>query len=158
MGNFKIDECIKDQYELYCNICSFLSEFHESEFEEPASLEKIEQWEKDNNTKLPHQYKSWLLLTSEASILDSYLEFTWPELGTYEEKNDVINIGTRMGDGEEIGMFRSTGRFYTSVDGETEEYKKFDDLLDSLEFHMEDMIEEAIGGNWAEDFNKKFGY
>lgn len=158
MANFKIDECIKDQFELYSNICSHLSEHYSSEFEAGAQLEDIEKWEKDNKVKLPHQYKSWLLLTAEANVLDDYLEFTWPTLGTYEEENDIVNIGSRMGDGEELGFFRSTGKFYTAIDGEVEEYRTFDDLLDDLEFYMEDKIKECFGGNWAEDFNKKYGY
>lgn len=158
MAEFKIDQCIKDWFELYSNVCSHMSEHYDSSFEKPATLEEIEKWEKDNDTKLPHQYISWLLLASEASIMDEYLVFTLPELGSFEEDNDVINIGTRMGDGEEIGIFRSTGKFYTSVDGETENYNTLDDLLDSMLYYMEDKLEECFGENWAEDFNKKFGY
>lgn len=158
MEKFIIDECIKDQFELYRNICTHLSEHYDSEFAPPAALEKIEQWEKDNDTKLPHQYISWLLLCSESNILDGYLEFSWPELGVLDEEDDIVSIGTRMGDGEEIGIMRSSGTVFTVFDGEVEEYDSFDDFLDTMEFYMEDKVKECFGGNWADDFNKKFGY
>ncbi|MBE6842552.1 MAG: hypothetical protein E7510_06935 [Ruminococcus sp.] len=158
MKEFIIDECIKDQFELYCNICSHLSEHYNSEFAPPATLEKIEQWEKDNDTELPHQYKSWLLLSSESNILDGYLDFIWPELGVLDEKDDSVVIGSRMGDGEALGIMRSSGIVFTVLDGEVREFDDFEDFLTCMQLYMERLVKEHFGKNWAEDFNKKFGY
>ncbi len=158
MKEFIIDECIKDQFELYCNICSHLSEHYNSEFAPPATLKKIEQWEKDNDTELPHQYKSWLLLSSESNILDGYLDFIWPELGVLDEKDDSVVIGSRMGDGEALGIMRSSGIVFTVLDGEVREFDDFEDFLTCMQLYMERLVKEHFGKNWAEDFNKKFGY
>mgnify|MGYP003409307859 CR=1 FL=1 len=78
------------------------------------------------------------MLSSESNILDGYLEFTWPELGVLDEEDDIVSIGTRMGDGEEIGIMRSSGVVFTVCDGEVEEYNSFDDFLDAMEYYMED--------------------
>lgn len=64
MEKFVVDKIIAEQFEYYQNMCSLLSEFKDSTFAPPATLRKIERWEKENDTTLPHQYKSWLLLTS----------------------------------------------------------------------------------------------
>lgn len=158
MKKFVVDECIKDHFDLYRNICDFLSEHYDSNFNEPAELSKIEQWEKENDTKLPHQYKSWLLLSSESSILDGYLEFTWPELGVLDEEDDTVTIGTRMGDGEDIGIMRSSNIVYTVFDGEIREFDDFEDFLTSMQLYMERLVKKHSGENWVEDFNKKYGY
>ncbi len=158
MEKFVVDECIKDHFELYQNICVHLSEYYFSKFENSATLDKIEHWEKENDTKLPHQYKSWLLLSSESSILDGYLEFFWPELGILDEEDDIVSIGTRMGDGEDIGIMRSSGTIFTSFDGEIREFEDFEDFLTKMQLYMERLVKEHFGKNWAEDFNKKFGY
>lgn len=147
MKEFIIDECIKDQFELYCNICSHLSEHYNSEFAPPATLEKIEQWEKDNDTELPHQYKSWLLLSSESNILDGYLEFTWPELGVLDEKDDMVSIGSRIGDGEGIGIMRSSGVVFTFLDEDIREFDDFEEFLTCMQLYMERLVKEHFGEN-----------
>lgn len=158
MSNFNIDEAIKDWFELYKNVCDHLSGYYDSEFGSPAELKDIEQWEIDNNIELPDQYKSWLLLSSESNILDGYLELTFPEIGTYEEKDDIVSIGNRMGDGEVLGMFISTGTFFSALDNDIHEYEDFDDLLSYMLFYMENRIKEHFGKNWDKEFNKKYGY
>ena len=115
MEKFVVDERIKHQFELYRNICDYLSEDYDSNFEQPAELSKIEQWEADNDTQLPYQYKSWLRLTSRALLLDGYIKFIWPMIGTLEEENDVVIIGARVGVEEEFGIERSSGIVYSII-------------------------------------------
>lgn len=158
MEKFVVDERIKDQFELYRNICDYLSEDYDSNFEQPAELSKIEQWEADNDTQLPYQYKSWLRLTSRALLLDGYIKFIWPMIGTLEEENDVVIIGARVGVEEEFGIERSSGIVYSICDGEKTEYDDFDDFLGNLEYSMSEVAEEIFGEDWADDFNEKYGY
>ncbi len=157
MEKFVIDTIIKEQFDFYRNMCSFLSEFFDSTFDVPATLEKIEQWEKDNKTELPHQYKSWLLLSAESRILDGYIEFSWPTIGTLDEENDIVIIGVVMGDGEEVGIKRATGTVYSIYDGEEKEYSDFDDFLTYSTMYLEDLAEENMGNDWGDIFEEKYG-
>ena len=107
-------------------MCSLLAEFKDSTFAPPAALEKINEWEEENDIVLPHQYKSWLMLTAESSILDQFIDFSWPEIGTLKEENDIIIIASVIGDGETVFISRSEGKIMSIFEGETKEYN---DLL-----------------------------
>ncbi|MBR4361777.1 MAG: hypothetical protein IKP42_03420 [Ruminococcus sp.] len=153
---FEIDDIIKEQFDYYKNMCALLSEFKDSEFGPPAEIEKIEQWEKDNNVKLPHQYKSWLLLTAESSILDMYIDFSWPTIGTLNEKNDIIIIASIIGDGETAYISCTDSKMYSIFEGEIEEYEDFDDLLTCLSGFMEHSAEEYLGADWGDIYDERF--
>lgn len=157
MERFVIDENIKDQFELYKNICDYLSEEYDSEFGLPAELERIEKWEMENGVELPHQYKSWLLLSTNANLLDGCIIFNWPKIGSLED-NDVVLFGYRADIGEEFGIRKESGTVYSICDGEETEYDDFDDFLDNLEYAMSDIAEESFGEDWATEFNEKYGY
>jgi len=156
--NFSIDENIKDQFNLYKNICDYLSEEYDSKFGSPAELEEIEKWETENNFELPHQYKSWLLLSKNANLLDGCIIFNWPKAGSLDEENDVVLLGFRADIGEEFGIMKDTDTVYSICDGEVTEYDDFDDFLDNLEYAMSDIAEESFGEDWATEFNEKYGY
>lgn len=68
MEKFVVDKIIAEQFEYFQNMCSLLSEYKDSTFNPSAPLDKIEKWEKENGVNLPHQYKSWLLLTESSWI------------------------------------------------------------------------------------------
>ena len=153
---YEIDDTIKEQFEYYKNMCALLSEFKDSDFGPPAEIEKIEQWEKDNNVKLPHQYKSWLLLTAESNILDMYIDFSWPTIGTLNEKNDIIIIASIIGDGETAYISRTDSKVYSIFEGEIEEYEDFDDLLTCLSGFMEHSAEEYLGDDWGDIYDERF--
>ena len=153
---FEIDDTIKEQFDYYQNMCSLLSEFKESKFDPPAEIEKIEQWEKENDTTLPYQYKSWLALSEYSWILDGYVEFFLPQIGSFDDDNDVIVIGSVIGDGEEILISRESGKIFSFFDGETEEYNDFDDLLSCLSGYVEDSAKEFLGDDWVAIYNERF--
>lgn len=153
---YEIDNIIKEQFDYYKNMCSLLSEFKDSEFGPPAEIEKIEQWEKDNNVKLPYQYKSWLLLTAESNILDMYIEFSWPTIGTLNEKNDIIIIASIIGDGETAYISRLNGKVFSLFEGEIKEYKDFDDFLTIQSLYIESMAEEYLGADWGDIYDELF--
>lgn len=156
MMKFEIDNIIKEQFDYYKNMCSLLSEFTDSEFDAPAEIDKIEQWEKENNVNLPHQYKSWLLLTEYAAIMGGYIEFIWPQIGSFEGDDDVIIIGSVIGDGEELLISRESGEIFSFFDGETETYDDFDDLLTCLSGFMEDSAKKYLGADWGDIYDERF--
>ncbi|MDE6593057.1 MAG: hypothetical protein K2K57_08345 [Oscillospiraceae bacterium] len=156
MEKFVVDKIIAEQFEYYQNMCSLLSEFKDSTFAPPATLEKIEKWEKENDTILPHQYKSWLMLTECSRIMGGYIEFRWPQLGSFDTADDVIVIGAVIGDGEELLISRKNSKIFSFFDGETEEYEDFDDLLTCLSGFMEHSAEKYLGADWGDIYDNKF--
>lgn len=154
MEEFVVDKIIAEQFEYYQNMCSLLSEFKDSTFAPPATLKKIENWEKEIN--LPHQYKSWLMQAESSRILGGYIEFRWPELGSFDTTDDVIIIGDVIGDGEELLISRENGKIFSFFDGETEEYEDFDDLLTCLSGFIEHSAEKYLGEDWENIYSSKF--
>ena len=69
---FVINNEIKDAFDDIRNIASILS--RSSVFEQGVSIEELVDWEKDNAISMPDMYKSWLLLTSYARIMDGRIE------------------------------------------------------------------------------------
>lgn len=153
--NFIIDECIKEQFEYYKNMCELMSGYKNSSFDSPADIAKIEAWEKENNFNLPHEYKSWLMLTENADILNQYAIIQFPEFGDYMGENDVIIVGAVLSD-EEILLSCSTGVFFRVTDEGEEEYRDFDDMLADLSFYLEQCAENYIGTNWDDIYNERF--
>lgn len=156
MEKFVIAPIISEQFKYYQNMCSLLAEFKDSTFDPPAALEKINEWEKENDTVLPHQYKSWLMLTAESSILDQFIDFSWPEIGTLKEENDIIIIASVIGDGETAFISRSDGKIMSIFEGETKEYNDFDDFLTIKSLYIESMAEEFIGEDWGDIYDETF--
>lgn len=156
MEKFVIDPIISEQFKYYQNMCSLLAEFKDSTFSPPAALEKINEWEEENDTVLPHQYKSWLMLTAESSILDQFIDFSWPEIGTLKEENDIIIIASVIGDGETAFISRSDGKIMSIFEGETKEYNDFDDFLTIKSLYIESMAEEFIGEDWGDIYDETF--
>lgn len=153
--DFIIDKNIKEQFEYYTNMCELLREYKDSSFAPPANINKIEEWENENKFSLPHEYKSWLMLTENADILNQYAVIQFPELGDYMAEKDVIIVGTVLND-EEILLSRSTNViFRVTSDGE-QEYRDFDDMLADLSFYLEESAEDCIGENWDEIYDERF--
>ena len=157
MKEYEIDDIIKQQFEYYQNMCSLLSDFKDSHFDPPAEKGTIEQWEKDNNTYFPHQYKSWLLLSANSNILDGFIDFSWPEIGTLDEKNDIIIIASVIGDGETVYISRADNKVYSIFEGEIKEYDDFDDFLTIKSLYIESLAEEYLGDDWGDIYDERFG-
>jgi len=160
MAEFIIDECIKETFEFYKNFCSYVSEDCDSEFDEPATLEKIEQWEKENNTELPHQYKSWLLLTSGCNLFNNTISMRFPKLGCMEEKDDIIIVGCNMGTESQYYIKRDTGTacFFCDSLMEETEFDSVEELLYEIIYDGECEYSDYLDEGWEDDFNNKYGY
>mgnify|MGYP000726066676 FL=1 len=92
MGFF-INNQIKDSYEDIIKITSILKS--ESSFYPPATLDILDEWEKKNSIVLPEMYKSWLLLTSFARILEGQFEIYMPIIHNYNRSwVDIATIGS----------------------------------------------------------------
>ena len=113
----KIIQEVKDEFEDLKNLSSMLNP--KSEFDTPYSFEKIEEWEKNNGVKIPDMYKSWLLLTSFARIMDGRIELFFPEISD-PDKEDVY-IGSLGYGGDSLFFSKKTGAFY-AIGDEEEEY------------------------------------
>ena len=105
---------------------------------------------------MPHQYKSWLLLTAESNILDMYIDFSWPTIGTLNEKNDIIIIASIIGDGETAYISRTDSKVYSIFEGEIKEYDDFDDFLTIKSLYFESLAEEYLGDDWGDIYDERF--
>ena len=146
-----IIQIIKDEFEDLKNISSILKQ--KSEFDAPYSFEKIEEWEKENSVKIPEMYKSWLLLTSYARIMDGRIELFVPETSV-SNKEDVY-IGSLGYGSDHLYFSKNTGAFYTIGD-DKEEYEDFLDFLTYVHITMEDEAEEEYGEEWALIYDERF--
>lgn len=157
MANLVIDKEISGWFDHFRNFCDFMADAdYESEFKPGLTPEQIEEWEQENDTELPDQYKSWLMLTGRADILDGELELFAPEIGTLEEDDDIVIIGSTA-DGSELGIRRADGTVYSVCDGELREYDDLDDLLTNRMAFLEEIAEDEMGEDWQEQFDEMFG-
>ena len=143
---------VKDEFEDLKNISSMLEK--KSEFDAPCSYEKIEEWEKTNGVKMPNMYKSWLLLTSYARIMDGRIELFFPEIGTPDTED--VCIGSLGYGSDSLYFSKKTGAFY-AIGDDREEYEYFLDFLTYVQVTMENEAEEEYGEEWLEIYDDKFG-
>lgn len=156
MNDFVIDQEVKEDFEYIRNLCELLSEFRDSKFEPPMQMTEIEQWEKDNNTKLPDQYKSWLLLTSYARIAGGLYTFEAPIIGSYDEDDDVIIAASIIGDGETLLISRESGAVFSDFDGEMTEFESFEEFLVGISVDLERLAKEYLGESWEDIYDETF--
>lgn len=143
---------VKDEFEDLKNISSMLEK--KTEFDAPCPSEKIEEWEKTNGVKIPEMYKSWLLLTSYARIMDGGIELFFPEISTSDNEN--VYIGSLGYGSDSLYFSQKTGAFY-AIGDDREEYEDFLDFLTYVHVTLEDEAEEEYGEEWLEIYDEKFG-
>ena len=144
---FIVNQDVKNEFEDLKKLSSMLKS--KSEFDVPYPFEKVEEWEKSNRVKIPDMYKSWLLLTSYARIMDGRIELFFPEIGNSDKEDVYIgNIGYGTDD---LYFSKNTGAFY-SIGDEKEEYEDFLDFLTYVHVTMEDEAEEEYGEEWLKKF------
>ena len=142
---------VKDGFEDINKLSSILN--CDYSFDPPASYEEISDWEKDNNVRIPDMYKSWLLLTSFARIMDGRIELFFPEISD-PDKEDVY-IGCLGYGGDSLFFSKKTGAFY-AIGDEEEEYEDFLDFLTYVQITMEDEAEEEYGEEWLSLYDERF--
>ena len=105
---FIVNQDVKNEFEDLKKLSSMLKS--KSEFDVPYPFEKVEEWEKSNRVKIPDMYKSWLLLTSYARIMDGRIELFFPEI-VNSDKEDVY-IGSIGYGTDDLYFSKNTGAFY----------------------------------------------
>lgn len=145
-------ELIKESYDYLKNLCDFLSDEYEYKFEAPASEEEINNWEKENDAVIPSMLKEWLLLTKNCNMSDRSWQLFFPEIDDTEN----VLVGSFTGDGEYLYFSRETGDFFTTFDGETEQYDSFDSVLTYISVDLEDKAEDIFGEDWLETFEDQY--
>ena len=145
-------ELIIESYDYPKNLCEFLSEEYAYQFDEPAIEEEIKNWENENNVKIPSMFREWLLLAKNCDMSDRCWSIFPPEI----EDGENVLIGSFSVDGEYLFFSKKTGEFFTTLDGEVEEYDSFDSVLVNISVGLEDEAEEIFGEDWIEEFEEKY--
>lgn len=144
-------ELIKESYDYLRDLCDFLSDEYEYEFEAPATEEEINDWEKENKINIPSMLKEWLLLTKNCNMSNRSWHLFLPEI---DETGDVL-VGSFVGDGEYLYFSKDSGDFFTTFEGEVEEYDSFDSVLTYISVDLEEKAEELFGEDWLEEFENQ---
>lgn len=145
-------ELIKESYDHLKKLCNFLSDEYEYEFESPSTEEEINNWEKENNIELPSMLKEWFLLTKNCNMSNRMWRIFWPKV----DKTDSVLIGSFIGDGEFLFFSKESCGFFTTFEGEVEEYDSFDSVLTYISIDLEEKAEEIFGENWTDEFDEKY--
>lgn len=127
--------CKKELEVIYENIkvlCTELEGVDESDFTIPIEQSKIDEWEKQNNVKIPECYKDWLSIVGYSYICGGLLELFMPSLDGYYGRlvpREYVVIGNMIGDGERICFEKYTGEFIRYDHGFVRPIGDFKNLL-----------------------------
>jgi hypothetical protein len=145
-------ELIKDSYDYLKDLCDFLSNEYEYQFDVPATEKELQNWEIKNNISIPSMLREWLLLTKNCNMSNRSWRLFFPEV---DETENVL-VGSFSGDGEYLFFSKETGIFFTIFDGDIEEYDSFDSVLTYISVDLEDKAEEIYGEDWLEEFEEHY--
>ncbi|WP_295091358.1 hypothetical protein [Ruminococcus sp.] len=145
-------ELIKESYDYLKDLCDYLSDEYEYEFEAPATEEEIKNWEKENKINIPSMFREWLLLTKNCNMANRSWRLFWPEI---DETVNVL-VGSFIGDGEYLYFSKETGVFFTLFEGDEEDFDSFDSVLTYISVDLEDKAEEIFGEDWLEEFENQY--
>ena len=145
-------ELIRESYGYLKDLSEFISDEYEYRFDAPATEEEIQNWETENKIQIPSMLKEWLLLTRSCNMSDREWRLFWPEI---DETGDVL-VGSFIGDGEYLYFSKDSCNFYTTFEGEDEEYDSFDSVLTYISVDLEEKAEETFGENWLEEFEEQY--
>ncbi len=121
----EIKEIVKN-----CNQRDSYSKNRATVFNPPATYVEINAYEKKNSILLPQSYKDWLMFSNGSRILFNLMTINSLELISNEiVSNDLIVIGTLIGDGELLCFSKNTGKIIWFDDGRTEEYDDLKPIL-----------------------------
>lgn len=125
---------LKEDFEEIVRLCKEAEEEgreSESYFDEPATDEEIQEWERQTNITIPESYKEWLKLTSYCQLCQTTASFHIPNVEQPEFiPEDYVIIGQVVGDGEVVCFSKSTGEFITYFEDEVDEtYEDFRAVL-----------------------------
>lgn len=125
------------------NNCAILQNECESVFGEPMDLKEIDETEKRLGIKFSVAYKVWLQNCGSVSIYGSTLRLFRPDESDFYKKEvpeDLITIGTLIGDGEYLCISRKTGKFVRYYNGVYRELYDFGCVLTWIDSFLKDHL------------------
>ncbi len=108
-------------------------------FAPPIDEEKMTSWEKETGITIPESYKEWLRFSGESTINGTTASFFSPEkFHSDYVPDDLVVIGSVIGDGEDVCFSKETGHFIRFFEGkrrrECEDFKGvLNDIIELLE-------------------------
>lgn len=90
-------------------------------FAPPASEEEISDWENKHGISIPENYKDWLRFSNGSVIERDFVRFNSLQYFCVDSKvvpDDLVIIGTLVGDGEILCFSKKTGEIIRYLDGE----------------------------------------
>ncbi len=126
---------LKNEIEEILELCIQLQDNNISMFNEPVKEEVLLEWEKMNNIRIPESYKEWLRF-SNGSIINGNTA-TFYDVYKFVVNNSMIGeelvvIGTLVGDGQFLCFSKSTGEFVWYDHGDEERYWEFNEILNII--------------------------
>ncbi len=108
-------------------------------FNQAATIEDINEWEKNNNIHIPSSYKDWLLFSNGSILCDSSLKFYSlndividNDQKPYNVPDEYIIIGSFIDIEEWYGFSRETGQIVIFGEYEETEVEGFEEILEIL--------------------------
>ena len=111
-------------------------------FNESASDDDIQKWEKTNNVSIPASYADWLRFSNGSVIRGTVAEFyglEGIEINADGFPEDDVVIGELVGDGELVCFSKESGKIFTDDHGETAEYENFNEILEEVIYDLKAM-------------------
>lgn len=125
----KIDT-LKDKCKLYSEYLGH------SIFSKPVTQDDLKFWEQENETVLPDSLKDFLLVSNGLTVDDQLIKiFPIQRMKGYEQPyasvpEDLVVIGTVLGDDEKVYFSRKTGKFMMDEQGSIQNYESMAEILD----------------------------
>ena len=126
--NNSLTEEIKEIVEL----SKKLEKEYDFEYAPPATEKEISAWESEHGITIPETYKDWLRFSNGSFILFDLMTTCDLEHISIDSEivpDNLIVIGTLIGDGELLCFSKNTGKIIWFDDGRTEEYDDLKPIL-----------------------------
>lgn len=130
---------LKNEIGTITRLCDSLRDEYKSRFFQPADEKETQQWERENNIKIPESYQEWLCFSNGAVIRGNLAYFYGAgefEVGNPDYPEDFVVIGDLIGDGERLGFSKTTGKILRLNHGRIREYEDFSSFLNKMVIRM----------------------
>lgn len=101
-------------------------------FAPPATEEELSDWENINSISIPEDYKDWLRFSNGSVIKFDLARFSALQYFSVDSNivpDDLVIIGTLIGDGEILCFSKKTGKIIRYLDGEATTVSGFKQVL-----------------------------
>lgn len=130
-----------EQIQHITNYCDILQNESATVFGEPMQLNEIDEIESRIGIRFPMAYKLWLQNCGSVDIYGGTLRLFRPDENGFYKKfvpEELITIGTLIGDGEYLCLSRKNGKFVRYRNGKIQELYDFGCVLTWIEAFLKD--------------------